>query len=140
MPGSFHIEIYIHEPLLYFFNSSINQSNFHSAMAVIEKSAKYHHHHHLSRSCHCWQMASTTHAMHFDVEPLSSISFWEISITRFSSLGVYSDVILAHLVLLILATYSAHCPLMYRTLSITLFTPVSYLIISFRNLVSLRDV
>ena len=31
------------------------------------------HHHHLSRSCHCWQMASTTRAMHFDFEPLSSI-------------------------------------------------------------------
>ena len=33
----------------------------------------YHHHHHLSRSCHCWQMASTTCAMHFDPGPFSSI-------------------------------------------------------------------
>ena len=32
-----------------------------------------HHHHHLSRSCHCWQMASTTCAMHFDPGPFSSI-------------------------------------------------------------------
>ena len=31
------------------------------------------HHHHLSRSCHCWQMASTTCAMHFDPGPFSSI-------------------------------------------------------------------
>ena len=34
---------------------------------------KPHHHHHLSRSCHCWQMASTTCAMHFDPGPFSSI-------------------------------------------------------------------
>ena len=33
----------------------------------------HHHHHHLSRSCHCWQMASTTCAMHFDPGPFSSI-------------------------------------------------------------------
>ena len=33
----------------------------------------FHHHHHLSRSCHCWQMASTTRAMHFDPGPFSSI-------------------------------------------------------------------
>ena len=33
----------------------------------------HHHHHHLSRSCHCWQMASTTRAMHFDPGPFSSI-------------------------------------------------------------------
>ena len=32
-----------------------------------------HHYHHLSRSCHCWQMASTTCAMHFDPGPFSSI-------------------------------------------------------------------
>ena len=34
---------------------------------------RFHHHHHLSRSCHCWQMASTTRAMHFDPGPFSSI-------------------------------------------------------------------
>ena len=33
----------------------------------------HHHHHHLSRSCHCWQIASTTCAMHFDPGPFSSI-------------------------------------------------------------------
>ena len=35
------------------------------------------HHHHLSRSCHCWQMASTTHAMHFDFGPLLSIDCYQ---------------------------------------------------------------
>ena len=38
----------------------------------------HHHHHHLSRSCHCWQMASTTHAMHFDFEPPSSIDCYQL--------------------------------------------------------------
>ena len=37
------------------------------------KVMNFHHHHHLSRSCHCWQMASTTCAMHFDPGPFSSI-------------------------------------------------------------------
>ena len=41
-----------------------------------------------------------------------------LPLTRFPSLGVHSDVILAHLVLLILATCLAHCPLMHHTLPI----------------------
>ena len=45
------------------------------------------------------------------------------SLFYFPSLGVHSDVLLAHLVLLILATCPAHCPLMHRTLSIISFTP-----------------
>ena len=47
-----------------------------------------------------------------------------LPLTRFPSLGVHSDVILAHLVLLILATCPAHRPLMHCTLSIIYFTPV----------------
>ena len=38
--------------------------------------------------------------------------------TRFPFVGVHSDVILFHLVLLILATCPAHCPVMHRTHSI----------------------
>ena len=57
-----------------------------------------------------------------------------LPLTRFPSLGIHSDVILAHLVLLILATCPAHCPLMHRTLSVISFTPVLHLIISFRIL------
>ena len=83
----------------------------------------HHHHHHLSRSCHCWQMASTTHAMHFDFEPTSSMLSLHLllglHLTCFPSLGVHS-VILAHLVLLILATCPAHCPLLHRTIPIGL--------------------
>ena len=37
----------------------------------------HHHHHHVSRSCRCWKMASTTHAMHFDLEPLSSVDCYQ---------------------------------------------------------------
>ena len=55
-----------------------------------------------------------------------------LPLTRFPSLGVHSDVILAYLMLLTLATCPAHCPLMHRTLSITSFIPVLHLIISFR--------
>ena len=107
----------------------------------------HHHHHHLSRSCHCWQMASTTHAKHFDFEPPSSIDCYQLPrcclsisfclpLTRFPSVGVHSDVILAHVVLLILATCPAHCPLLHHTL--ISFTLVLHLI-SFR-ISSLRDV
>ena len=42
-------------------------------LAILEYHHHHHHHHHLSRSCHCWQMASTTCAMHFDPGPFSSI-------------------------------------------------------------------
>ena len=64
-----------------------------------------------------------------------SISFWvSLSLIRFTSPGVYSDIMLAHLVLSILATSSAHCPLMHRTLSIISFTSVLDLTISFRIL------
>ena len=104
-----------------------------------------HHHHHLSRSCHCWQMASTTCAMHFDPGPFSSIdcqrlprchlsiSFWVLPLSRFPSLGVHSDVIFAHLVFFILATCPAHCPFMHFTFSIISITPVFDLIISYIN-------
>ena len=67
--------------------------------------SQFHHHHHLSRSCHCWQMASTTCAMHFDPGPFSSIDcptassmsslhlLLGLPLSRFPSLGVHSDVI-----------------------------------------------
>ena len=61
--------------------------------------------------------------MHFDFEPLSSIDCYQLSrclslhlLLGFPSVGVHSDVILAHLVLLILATCPAHYPLMHCTL------------------------
>ena len=56
--------------------------------SVIALMSLDHYHHYLSRSCHCWPMASTSRAMHFHFEPLSaidchqlprcclSISFW----------------------------------------------------------------
>ena len=57
-----------------------------------------------------------------------------LPLTRFPSLGVHSDVILAHLVLLILAACPAHCPFMHYSLSIVSLTPVLHLTISFRIL------
>ena len=54
----------------------------------------------------------------------------------FPSLGAYSDVILAHLVLLILAAFPAHCPLMHCTLSVIFFTPCFRSYLLFPNLVS----
>ena len=53
-----------------------------------------------------------------------------LPVTRFPSPSVHSDVI-THLVLLILATCPAHCPLLHRTLSIIFVTQVLHLIISF---------
>ena len=50
--------------------SLLMKGNIQLAVVSIEIN---HHHHHLSRSCHCWQMASTTCAMHFDPGPFSSI-------------------------------------------------------------------
>ena len=58
--------------------------------------------------------------------------------TRFLSLGVHSDVVLAHLVLLILTTCHAHCPLMHRTLHYIFHPCFRYYLIP--NLVSLCDV
>ena len=47
---------------------------FQQIIVVLCRKLSHHHHHHLlSRSCHCWQMASTTCAMHFDPGPFSSI-------------------------------------------------------------------
>ena len=56
-----------------------------------------------------------------------------LPLTRSPSLGVHSDIILAHLVLLVLATCPAHCPLMHCTPSIISCTPVLDLINSFRT-------
>ena len=74
--------------------------------------------------------------------PLTATNFLDVvspspfgsPFTRFPSLGVHSDVILAHLVLLILAACPAHCPPMHRTLSIIYFNLVLHLIVSFRIL------
>ena len=59
------------------------------------------------------------------LQPTSSMLSFHLLLglllTCFSSLGVHSDVILAHLVLLILATCPAHCPLMQYTLSIIIY-------------------
>ena len=65
---------------------------------------------------------------------LSLHLLWVSLLLGFLLWGVHSDVILAHLVLLILATCPVHCPLMHHTLSIISFTPVLHLIISFRIL------
>ena len=51
-----------------------------------------------------------------------------LPLTRFPSLGVQSDVILAHLVLLILATWHAHCPLLHHSLPLYL-SPQFYILL-----------
>ena len=102
-----------------------------------------HHHHHLSRSCHCWQMASTTCAMHFDPGPFSSIdcqrlprchlsiSFWVFLLVVFhlwvSTLMLFSPTWCSSFWLHVLPTVLS-CTSLFLLLSIT---PVFDLIISF---------
>ena len=62
-----------------------------------------------------------------------------LPLTRFPSLGVHSDVILAHLVLLILATCPAHCPHAPHALY-CIFHPCFWSNYLIPNLVSLCDV
>ena len=52
-----------------------------------------------------------------------------LPLTLFPSLSVHSDVILAHLVLVILVTCPAHCPLMHRTLSLLHLSPQFYIVL-----------
>ena len=89
----------------------------------------------LLNSCHAlWFWAALIHWLLPTSSMLSLHLLLGLPLTRFPSLGVHSNVILAHLVLLILATCPARYPLMHRTLPIISFTPVLHLIISFRIL------
>ena len=75
------------------------------------------HQHHLSLSRHCRQMASTTFRSWATLiqwlPPISSTSsrhlLFGLSLPLFSSLGVHSVVILAHLMLFILARCLTYC-------------------------------
>ena len=89
---------------------------------------------HNSRQCtsilsHCHPLTATNFLDVFSPRLLLGLP-----LTHLPSLGVHSDVILAHLVQLILATCPAHCLLMHRTLSVISFTLVLDLFILFRIL------
>ena len=89
----------------------------------------------LHNSCYAlWSWATPIHWLPPTSSMLSLHLLLGLPLARLPSLGVHSDIILGHLVLLVLTICSAHCPLMHCTLPIISTTFVFDLITSFRIL------